>query len=59
MTKRHLERMRSGDRNEVALSALQLDITRDLKRIEAHIAATAHGVLEKSGDLRASRLRSE
>jgi phosphate:Na+ symporter len=59
VTKRHLERMRSGDRTEVAISALQLDITRDLKRIEAHIAATAHGVLEKTGDLRSSRLRSE
>jgi phosphate:Na+ symporter len=59
VTKRHLERMRNGDRNDVAVSALQLDITRDLKRIEAHIAATAHGVLEKRGDLRASRLRSE
>jgi phosphate:Na+ symporter len=58
VTQRHLVRMRSGDRNDVALSSLQLDITRDLKRIEAHLAATAHGVLEKTGDLRASRLRS-
>lgn len=58
VTQRHLLRMRSGDRAEMALSSLQLDITRDLKRIEAHLAATAHGVLEKTGDLRTSRLRS-
>jgi phosphate:Na+ symporter len=58
VTRRHLARMRAGDRRQVAASALHLDITRDLKRIEAHIAATAHGVLEQRGDLRASRLRS-
>jgi phosphate:Na+ symporter len=39
-------------------SALQLDIVRDLKRIEAHIAATGHSLLEQSGQLKPSRLSS-
>lgn len=57
-THRHFMRMRSGRSAEIEASALQLDITRDLKRIEAHIASTAYSVLEKSGQLRTSRLRS-
>lgn len=55
-TERHFDEMRSGRADQIQTSALQLDITRDLKRIEAHIAATAYGLLEQSGDLRASRL---
>ena len=42
--------------DQIETSALQLDITRDLKRIEAHIAATVYGLLEHKGELRASRL---
>lgn len=56
-TERHFQEMRSGRAETIKTSALQLDITRDLKRIEAHIAATAYGLLEGSGDLRSSRLR--
>jgi phosphate:Na+ symporter len=56
VTQRHLVRMRSGDRAEMALSSPQPDISRDLKWIEAHLAETAPGVLEKSGDLCRSRL---
>lgn len=55
-TERHFVEMRSGVPDQIETSALQLDITRDLKRIEAHIAATVYGLLEKNGDLRASRL---
>ncbi len=57
-TQQHFVHMRSGRPGEVETSALQLDITRDLKRIEAHIAATAYGLLEQSGELRTSRLTS-
>lgn len=57
-TQQHFVHMRSGRPGEVETSALQLDITRDLKRIEAHIAATAYGLLEQSGQLRTSRLTS-
>lgn len=57
-TERHFTEMRSGRPEQIETSALQLDITRDLKRIEAHIAATVYGLLEKNGELRASRLAS-
>lgn len=52
----HLAEMRTGQREAVIVSALQLDITRDLKRIDAHIAATVHGLLEQKGALIGSRL---
>lgn len=56
-TQRNLEQLRSGS-TVGDTSALQLDIVRDLKRIEAHIAATGHSLLEQSGDLKPSRLTS-
>ncbi|KFC70994.1 Na/Pi cotransporter II-related protein [Bosea sp. LC85] len=52
----HLAEMRTGSREAVIVSALQLDIARDLKRIDAHIAATVHGLLEQRGALMGSRL---
>lgn len=55
-TERHFDEMRTGRADQIETSALQLDILRDLKRIEAHIAATVHGLLESDGQLRASRL---
>lgn len=57
ITQRHFEQLRSG-KSVGDTSALQLDIVRDLKRIEAHIAATAYSLLEQSGDLKPSRLSS-
>jgi phosphate:Na+ symporter len=57
VTQKHLEQLRSG-RATGDTSALQLDIVRDLKRIEAHIAATGHSLLEQSGELKPSRLTS-
>jgi phosphate:Na+ symporter len=57
VTQKHLEQIRSG-RTVGDTSALQLDIVRDLKRIEAHIAATGHSLLEQSGELKPSRLSS-
>lgn len=55
---RQLAEMRTGSAEAVILSALQLDITRDLKRIDSHIAATVHGLLERHGVLKGSRLLS-
>lgn len=55
----HLAEIRKGDRDALLLSALRLDITRDLKRIEAHIAATVHGLLEHRGLLQKTRLLDE
>jgi len=57
VTQKQLEQIRSG-RIVGDTSALQLDIVRDLKRIEAHIAATGHSLLEQSGELKPSRLSS-
>jgi phosphate:Na+ symporter len=57
VTQKHLEQIRSG-RTVGDTSTLQLDIVRDLKRIEAHIAATGHSLLEQSGELKPSRLTS-
>lgn len=57
VTQKQLEQIRSG-RTVGDTSALQLDIVRDLKRIEAHIAATGHSLLEQSGQLKPSRLSS-
>ncbi|MBB4041530.1 phosphate:Na+ symporter [Microvirga flocculans] len=57
VAQKHLEQLRSG-RNAGDTSALQLDIVRDLKRIEAHIASTGHSLLEQSGELKPSRLTS-
>ncbi|MGO4524706.1 Na/Pi cotransporter family protein [Microvirga sp. 2MCAF35] len=57
VAQKHLEQLRSG-RAVGDTSALQLDIVRDLKRIEAHIASTGHSLLEQSGELKPSRLTS-
>src|SRR5215213_1186295 len=57
VAQKHLEQLRSG-RTVGDTSVLQLDIVRDLKRIEAHIASTGHSLLEQSGELKPSRLTS-
>lgn len=53
---RQLAEMRTGRAEAILTSALELDITRDLKRIDAHIASTVHGLLERRGVLQSSRL---
>ena len=58
-TEAHFARIRAGRVESVETSALHLDILRDLKRINAHIAAAAYPVLEKLGELLPSRLRCE
>jgi phosphate:Na+ symporter len=54
---RHLKLIGSGETYGLSMNALQLDVTRDLKRIEAHVTINAHDLLGKSGKLRTSRLR--
>jgi phosphate:Na+ symporter len=56
-TEAHFARIRAGRVESVETSALHLDVLRDLKRINAHIAAAAYAVLEKRGELLSSRLR--
>lgn len=57
VAQKHLDQLRSG-RTAGDTGTLQLDIVRDLKRIEAHIASTGHSLLEQSGELKPSRLTS-
>ncbi len=58
-TEAHFARIRAGRVESVETSALHLDVLRDLKRINAHIAAAAYPVLEKRGELLPSRLRTD
>ncbi len=52
----YLQYLQQPGRSEFETSALCIDLARDLKRIEAHLAATAHGLLEQAGELRDTRL---
>ena len=57
-TDAHLARISSGRRESIETSTLHIDILRDLKRINAHIASVAYPILEQLGELEATRLRS-
>jgi phosphate:Na+ symporter len=54
-TEAQFERVQAGKR-EVETEGLHLDVVRDLKRVEAHLAAIAHPLLEREHLLRSSRL---
>lgn len=56
-TERHLARLRSGQAASIETSALHLDVVRDLKRINSHLASVAYPILDRAGALRPSRLR--
>lgn len=53
----HLARLREGRPESIESSSLHLDILRDLKRIHSHICSVAYPVLERAGELHATRLR--
>lgn len=53
---RQLDEMRTGRAELIKTSAIELDVTRDLKRIDAHIATTVHNLLERGGVLQSTRL---
>jgi phosphate:Na+ symporter len=55
---RHLERIRSGRLESLQTSTLHLDVVRDLKRINAHVASVAYPILEGAGELSDSRLKA-
>ena len=57
-SERHLERLRDGKIESLKTSSLHLDMLRDLKRINAHLVSVAHPILDESGLLVESRLRS-
>ena len=58
-TEAHFARVRAGRVESVETSAQHLDMLRDLKRINAHVAAAAYPVLEKRGELLSSWLRQD
>ena len=58
-TEAHFARIRAGRVESVETSALHLDVLRDMKRINAHLAAAAYPVLDNLGELLPSRHRSE
>jgi phosphate:Na+ symporter len=58
-TDSHLARLMTGRVDTRDSSSLHLDVMRDLKRIHAHIVSVAYPILEREGELAASRLRSE
>jgi len=53
----HLNKLREDLTYNPKLSALQLDVLRDLKRINSHLTSVAYPILEAAGQLR-SRLRN-
>jgi len=54
----HLQKIRDESIYDSGLSALQLDVLRDLKRINSDLTAVAYPILEGAGQLR-SRLRGK
>ncbi len=58
-TQAHFARLRSGRVESAETTALHLDVLRDLKRINAHIAGAAYAVLDKRGELLPTRLRQD
>ncbi|MGE0713958.1 MAG: Na/Pi cotransporter family protein [Alphaproteobacteria bacterium] len=55
-TRRVFGRVNRGEAESVETAGLRLDVIRDLKRIEAHVAAAAYPLLEAAGELRPTRL---
>jgi phosphate:Na+ symporter len=55
--KAHLLRVRQRVPAAMETSSVHLDMLRDLKRINAHLASVAYPILETKGELDESRLR--
>jgi len=58
-TDEHFGRARASRADSIEMSKLLLDIVRDLKRVNAHLAAAAYPILEGRGELLPSRLRQD
>jgi phosphate:Na+ symporter len=58
-TEEYFGRARAGRVENIELGKLLLDIVRDLKRVNAHLAAAAYPVLEGRGELLSSRLKQD
>src|SRR6201993_1822563 len=58
-TDEYFGRARTNRIENIEMGKLLLDIVRDLKRVNAHLAAAAYPVLEGRGELLASRLKQD
>lgn len=54
----HLDRLAQHRAESIQTSALHLDLLRDLKRVNAHLAAIATEILTDAGEMAETRLRS-
>jgi phosphate:Na+ symporter len=58
-TEEYFGRARTSRAETIEMSKLLLDIVRDLKRVNAHLAAAAYPILEARGELLPSRLKQD
>jgi phosphate:Na+ symporter len=58
-TEEYFGRARTSRAESIEMSKLLLDIVRDLKRVNAHLAAAAYPILEGRGELLPSRLKQD
>ncbi|MFB9224238.1 Na/Pi cotransporter family protein [Paracoccus cavernae] len=55
---KHLERVRQGRVETIETSSIHMDLLRDLKRVNAHLASVAYPILNEQGLLRDSRIKT-
>ena len=58
-TEAHFGAVRAARKESVEAGRLHLDIVRDLKRVNSHLAAAAYPILEGQGELLPSRLKRD
>ena len=54
----HFARLREGRPESIETSAIHMDVIRDLKRINGHLASVAYPILEAAGELADTRLKT-
>ncbi|HKH66683.1 MAG TPA: Na/Pi cotransporter family protein [Reyranella sp.] len=54
----HFARLREGRTESIETSSIHMDVVRDLKRINGHLASVAYPILEAAGELADTRLKT-
>ena len=54
----HFARLREGRPKSIETSSIHMDVIRDLKRINGHLASVAYPILEAAGELSDTRLKT-
>ncbi len=57
-SRNHLERLRAGKAETLATTGMHIDILRDLKRINSHIASTAYSFMDEDSDRKSDWLNA-